>query len=180
MDGMHMHGTEQLVVLGLGLCVLLLALLITIQLLQCLRLHRKRPVSIARDYAHHKKFSVVIHGIAECAPGTPIQERIKKDANSATSAITHIAGHTYQFSKVQRLGRYERELPRPRPLLVTLLRCADVWNILSHRDKVKPPPYVQPYMTSEELTHKHNKAVQEITHKHNMAMEKITHKHMEN
>ena len=148
--------TGQLAVLGVWLCVLLLALLITMQLLLCLRLHRKRRVSITRDSAHHKKFSVVVHGIAECAHGTPIEHRITQDANSAASAITHVVGHTHhQFSEVRRLGRYERELPRPRPLLVTLLRCADVCTILSHRDKLKPPLHVQPYMSMEELTHKH-------------------------
>ena len=50
-----------------------------------------------------------------------------------------------------RLGKYDPERPRPRPILVQFLRSADASRILSKMSSVEAPHAIQPYMSPTEL-----------------------------
>lgn len=88
-----------------------------------------------------RKFNVVIYGVDECQRGTSRIQRISRDLDQVQSVISSLNCSVSPLSIKDciRLGKYDTERPRPRPLLVSLNRVADVQSILSKRSSLSSP-----------------------------------------
>ena len=82
-----------------------------------------------------RKFNVVIHGISECPAGMPRFARVYKDLESVVSALSDIDPNiqSQSISDCFRLGQYKKAGHRPRPILVKVIRAADVTSLLMKR-----------------------------------------------
>ena len=88
-------------------------------------------MSLAHD--PDEKSNVVIYGITECPKGTSRPERLTQDLFSVVSVLSQVSSSTVQSQGINRLGKFNSESPKPRPILVKLIRIADVHYIVSNR-----------------------------------------------
>lgn len=99
-----------------------------------------------------KKLNVVVYGVAEHPPKTNRQTRLDKDLDSLLSCFSDIDSK-FDSSAIKdyfRLGKYDSSSSRPRPLLVKLLRRADVNTLLQNRSKLTSSLSLKPDLTPEE------------------------------
>ena len=98
------------------------------------------------------KFNIVVFGVDECPTGTNRLVRHNSDLNSVasitTSMVTNINANN--ISDCFRLGKFNPERQRPRPILVKFIRSSDVQSVLSNRGKLSKPIYIKPYMSPED------------------------------
>ena len=98
------------------------------------------------------KFNIVVFGVDECPIGTNRLVRHNSDLNSVasitTSMVTNINANS--ISDCFRLGKFNPERQRPRPILVKFIRSSDVQSVLSNRGKLSKPIYIKPYMSPED------------------------------
>jgi len=94
----------------------------------------------------------VVYGIPESPKNTNRQLRIKKDMENAIEALlkTDNEIQSADIKDLYRLGKYDPENERPRPLLLKLLRSNMVFDILSSKTKLEAPIYIKPDMTYQE------------------------------
>ena len=106
------------------------------------------------DSASRKKFSIVVQGIEECEEGTAKLQRHKEDLSKLLPILLKLDSsiHSQSIKDLRRLGKYDRDRPRPRPILVQFVRSADAWSILSKAGSVERPYSIQHYMTAAELS----------------------------
>jgi len=99
-----------------------------------------------------KKFNIVVYGIPESPKNTNRQLRIKKDMENVIEALlkTDNEIQSADIKDLYRLGKYDPENERPRPLLIKLLRSNMVFDILSSKTKLEAPIYIKPDMTYQE------------------------------
>ena len=99
-----------------------------------------------------KKFNIVIYGIDECAKGTSRSERLESDFSKVVSVVSGIDSnvHSQAIKDCFRLGKYDPQHKRPRPILVKFIRTLDVSSILSKRSVLSPPINIKPDMSPEE------------------------------
>ena len=97
-------------------------------------------------------FNIVVFGVDECPIGTNRLVRHNSDLNSVasitTSMVTNINANS--ISDCFRLGKFNPERQRPRPILVKFIRSSDVQSVLSNRGKLSKPIYIKPYMSPED------------------------------
>ena len=94
----------------------------------------------------------MVYGIPESPKNTNRQLRIKKDMENAIEALlkTDNEIQSADIKDLYRLGKYDPENERPRPLLLKLLRSNMVFDILSSKTKLEAPIYIKPDMTYQE------------------------------
>ena len=99
-----------------------------------------------------RKYNVVIYGISECPKGTSRSERLTQDLSKVESVFSHVSSsiQSQAIKDCYRLGKFNPQKPNPRPILVKLVRIADVQCILSNRKVLSSPFNVKPDMTVEE------------------------------
>ena len=114
----------------------------------------KKALSTSTPIASVKKFSIIIQGIEECEEGTGKLERQEADLSKVQPILSKLdSSIDFQSIKdLRRLGKYDRDRPRPRPVLVQFLRSADASSILSKAGSVERPYSIQHYMTAAELS----------------------------
>ena len=99
-----------------------------------------------------RKFNLVIYGIAECPKETPRHDRQKSDLTNCLSVVsklnTEIDSHSIQ--DCLRLGKYQKQLTRPRPILLKLNRSIDVTTTLTNRGQAPQGITIKPDQTKEE------------------------------
>ena len=83
-----------------------------------------------------RKFNVVIRGIRECPHGMPPHDRALSDDSSVFTVLSKILPSLANISvrDCRRLGKYSETSLRPRPLLVTLTKSREVYDILAKRN----------------------------------------------
>ena len=88
-----------------------------------------------------RKSNVIVYGVNECAPGTSFLDRSNLDMASIKEIITPLDSNLSDHSirDCRRLGKFTKDLTRPRPILVTLNRRADVLNILDKAGSLAHP-----------------------------------------
>ena len=110
----------------------------------------------SKSTARDRKFNIVMYGIGECENGTRRHARITSDVKSVTTTIQSICPEITEQSVCDciRLGKYNSESSRARPILVQLTRSCDVVNILSNRNKLPSSSYIsiKPHMSKFERT----------------------------
>ena len=99
-----------------------------------------------------KKMNVVMYGLAENPLNTSRQDRLRKDFDSVLSALKNLEKpiDANSIKYCYRLGKYNAQADKPRPVLVKFLRYKDVSNILGNKSKLSPLVFVKPDLTAEE------------------------------
>ena len=105
----------------------------------------KEPLDVRE---RETRFNIVVSGLPECPEGMPRKTRVSKDENAI---LTAICKQLPSFSSLSirdcvRLGKYKAN-SRPRPILVTLNKAADVARVLSVRfpqDGIRVRPDLSP------------------------------------
>ena len=99
-----------------------------------------------------KKMNVVMYGLVENPSNTSRQDRLQKDVDSVLSALKNLENpiDANSVKYCYRLGKYNAQVDKPRPVLVKFLRYTDVSNILGNKSKLSPLVFVKPDLTAEE------------------------------
>ena len=99
-----------------------------------------------------KKFNVVIYGISECPNGTSRSERLNQDLSDVVSVLSKVSSsiEPQAIKDCFRLGKFNPQRSKPRPILVKFIRIADVHCILSNKRLLSSPIFIKPDMTAEE------------------------------
>lgn len=87
-----------------------------------------------------RKFNVIIYGIAECPSGTQKATRQSRDLEVVLDALLLAnCGVTEQSIRDNfRLGKFAKDRPRPRPILMKFTRSADALCVLSKAKDLRP------------------------------------------
>ena len=98
-----------------------------------------------------RKFNVVFSGLAECPQGTPRSVRFLQDLSKIEKVLSdiNISNSCHHIRDCFRLGKYNSDRSRPRPLLVTFSRVSDVQALLSKRGDLSSPLAVKPDLTKK-------------------------------
>lgn len=99
-----------------------------------------------------RKFNVVIYGIEECAKGMPRHERSGLDLSNISRIITKVDENINPLSirDLHRLGKYQEQSKRPRPILVRFNRAIDVSILLSKASSLPNSIRIKPDLTPDE------------------------------
>ena len=78
--------------------------------------------------------------------------RSKSDLSSVVSLISSLDSNLKSESLCDcyRLGKFDSNRRKPRPILVKFIRVADASSVLSKRGKLKPPYFIKPDMSLDE------------------------------
>ena len=116
-------------------------------------IYQKPEVVTTKERYHlDKTFNVVIYGIKEWQKGTSKHERFQSDPISVVSVLTGLDNsiQSHSVKDIYRLVIFSQHLRCPRPLLVKLIRVADVSSVLSKRGLLSHPVFIKPDLTPEE------------------------------
>lgn len=95
-----------------------------------------------------RKFNVLLFGISEQQHGLSRSTRQSNDFESVASIISGATGNSHGVRDCRRLGKYNRESSRSRPILVSLNSTEDVRKLLSSRrslpDHIRAKPDLSP------------------------------------
>ena len=99
-----------------------------------------------------RKYNVVLFGVEECKKGTSRSVRLQSGLVNAVSVLSSITPSVQSESvkDLFRLGKFDSSSQRPRPILVKLIRSADVSNVLANRGSLSPPFAIKPDRSSDE------------------------------
>ena len=100
-----------------------------------------------------RKLNVVVYGLDENPSNTTRQDRLQMDVKSVISAFSKLDSPPIDESSIKdcyRLGKYNAQASRPRPILVKFLRYTDASTILNNKTKLSKPVYVKPDLSAEE------------------------------
>ena len=101
---------------------------------------------------HDKKFNIIVYGLNECPKGTPRNIQQDSDLKSVVSVLSGLDNsiQSQSISDIFRLGKFHPAHKLPRPLMVKLIRVADVSSVLSKRGSLSHPVFIKPDLTKEE------------------------------
>lgn len=99
-----------------------------------------------------RKFNLIIQGIDECPRGTRIIARQSQDLEKISETLSSVVGSIDSSSirDLYRIGKYDPNSNRPRPVLAKLIRATDVSAILSKKTTLPSHVFVRPDRTKEE------------------------------
>ena len=92
-----------------------------------------------------------MYGVKECPSGSSQSAGLESDLASVVSVLATLESsfHSQSIKDCYRLGKFNPESNKPRPILVQFVRAVDVTNILAKRGKLVQPFYIKPDMTKE-------------------------------
>ena len=99
-----------------------------------------------------RKFNILVYGIDESPPITDRSSRLQNDIKNVLTVFNPIIT-TLEPNAIKdcfRLGKFNPNSTRPRPLMVKFLRSIDVASILSNRKLLKASIFIKPDMSVEE------------------------------
>ena len=99
-----------------------------------------------------RKFNLVFYGIEESPSNTARSERLKVELSGILGVINNIISKidANSIKDYHRLGKYNPNRSKPRPILVKFLRSADVTSILFEKSNLASPFSIKTDMTVEE------------------------------
>ena len=114
-----------------------------------------RSVSrVSPSSSSDKKFNVIIRGVDECPAGTARNLRQSHDLDEAVSVLSSVVSSidSTSIKDIFRLGKYNSSHhPRPRLILVKLIRSADVLSVLYTNKSSLPDKFsIQPDLSRVE------------------------------
>lgn len=116
-------------------------------------LHPLAPPPRSASTADERKYNIVVFGVDECPKGTP---RVERGSRDEAAIVQSIQVQIPSFNPLSirdcfRLGKYVESSSRPRPILVSLNRVADVNSVLSKRSSLSSDGFrVKPDLPPEE------------------------------
>jgi len=104
------------------------------------------------DTLHDRRYCVVVYGIPENPTGMQQIECLKADLTNTMSIMTQVSGEisSTAISNCYRLGKYNQNSNRPRPILVKFGRTVEVAMLLNNRKNIPKGISIKPYMTPGE------------------------------
>lgn len=112
----------------------------------------KTPTTAPRLSPSDRGCNVVIYGIKENPSGTKRSDRQKTDFDNIIHTLSS-ANVPVQASSIRdfyRLGKFNPDQSRPRPILIKFLRVFDAEAVLSKRSNLRAPIVIKHDMTKEE------------------------------
>ena len=99
-----------------------------------------------------RKFNLVFYSIEESPPNTVRSERLKAELSRILDVINNLVSNidASSIKDYHRLGKYNPNRSKPRPILVKFLRSADVTSILFEKSYLASPFSIKTDMTVEE------------------------------
>ena len=99
-----------------------------------------------------RKFNVVIYGLPESQHGKPRLVRATEDLNKTSETLSKIDSNLGNLSirDCFRLGKYEQQHSRPRPVLVKLNRSVDTITILTKQSQYPTGIVIKPDLSPQE------------------------------
>ena len=100
-----------------------------------------------------RKCNVVVYGIDESPQNTPRNSRLQNDTHAVVKIFTKIEV-TIEPSLIldcYRLGKFNPQRAKPRPILVKLQRAIDASSILANKGSLSSPVFIKPDMSTAEL-----------------------------
>ncbi len=103
-------------------------------------------------YVPDKKFNVILYGVNECPPGTDRLTRLSSDLNNVVAVFSTLDSDIQRHSikECYRLGKFDPQQEKPRPILARFIQMADVVSILSKRGSLSKPHFVKPDMSLQQ------------------------------
>ena len=94
---------------------------------------------------------MVLYGVKECPSDSSRYARLESDLASVVSVLTTLESsfHSQSIKDCYRLGKFNPESNKPRPILIQFVRAVDATNILAKKGKLAHPFYSKPDMTKE-------------------------------
>ena len=93
-----------------------------------------------------KKFNIVVYGINECPPGMSKAARLQSDLANVVTIFSNLESsiQPQSIKDLFRLGKFNSNASRPRPILVKFVSIADVFAILSKKRSLSSPYSIKP------------------------------------
>uniref|UniRef100_A0A1X7SIT1 Uncharacterized protein n=1 Tax=Amphimedon queenslandica TaxID=400682 RepID=A0A1X7SIT1_AMPQE len=91
---------------------------------------------------NERKYNIILFGVTEMPRGSSRSERFSSDYEEVSNVLARLeenSEHICLIRDCRRVGRYNPQSERPRPLLVTLGSTSDVSYILSKRRSLTSP-----------------------------------------
>jgi len=127
-----------------------------------------------------RNLNIVVYGIDESPPTTPKFDRTRNDLSNVLPILSAVDSSIQDASinDLYRLGRFDLDQSRPRPILVKFLHRLDVTTILTNRNKIKKPVIIKPDMSKDErkvesmLSQERWRLIQQGTNRKNITIRK--------
>ena len=99
-----------------------------------------------------RRFNVIIYGVGECSKSSTRAYRQNEDLKKVISVLSPLdSSINHQSIKdLFRLGKFNANQMKPRPIMVKLIRSADVTSILSKVGQLSYPYFIKPDRSLEE------------------------------
>ena len=122
-----------------------------------------KTTSTSPSSAHHKdishrhhenrKFNILVFGIQECKQGLHYKQRFASDLHNVSTLFSKSSSKipSSAIKDCRRLGKFNPDSVRPRPILVRFNTCAAVLDILANRSSFSPY-IIKPDQSPQERT----------------------------
>ena len=99
-----------------------------------------------------RRFNMIIYGVGECSKGATRANRQNEDLRNVISVLSPLdSSINHQSVKdLFILGKFNTNHMRPRPIMVKLIRSADVTSILLNVSQLNSPYFIKPDRSVEE------------------------------
>ena len=99
-----------------------------------------------------RKFNILLYGIKECPSTQTRPQRMKSDLQNALQELSSLNDsiNANSIKDIFRLGKFNKDQNRPRPLLIKFLRATDAFSVLANSNQLKSPVSIKPDKPPEE------------------------------
>ena len=116
--------------------------------------HRPSP-DLQRHHSHSapasrsdQEFNIVLHGVQECRQGLSKLARHEEDLKNTISSLSSVVDMVDENSiKYLKLGKFNLDSQKPRPILVKFIRTRDVVKVLSQASLASKPLVIKPNLS---------------------------------
>ena len=101
---------------------------------------------------HLTRFNFIMYGVKESPANTNRSTRLDQDLSNITHAFsqTNLPLERQSIKDCRRLGKFNSNATKPRPILVSFLRSIDASMALSKISEFKSPIRIKPDLSPEE------------------------------
>uniref|UniRef100_A0A1X7T0S5 Zinc finger PHD-type domain-containing protein n=1 Tax=Amphimedon queenslandica TaxID=400682 RepID=A0A1X7T0S5_AMPQE len=112
------------------------------------------PPGTGSNDSSERKYNIVVFGASECARGSAQPDHDSHDLNIITELFQGLSSSfdPQSVRDLHRLGKYQSDSDRRRPILVKLVRSVDAQLLLSKASDVSSPFCIQPDLSAHEST----------------------------
>ena len=93
----------------------------------------------------------MVYGVDKCPQNTSCSFRLQRDTDAVTKVFGNITVEPSVILDCYRLGKYNPQKSKPRPIPVKLQRAIDASSILANRGQLSSPISIKPDISPAEL-----------------------------